>query len=315
MRIYEDLDSIPNAEKGCVAAVGNFDGVHLGHQVIFTETVATADKMSTHGLVLTFSSHPASILEPDRKPGIVMTLKDRLHFASQLGIKAALVLPFDRRMAALAAEEFVERVLVGALGVCAVVAGENWRFGKNRMGDIDQLARLGKKSGFAACGVPPVSRGDEPVSSTRIRDSLARGKVELARKLLGRPHFVRGKVVSGEGRGRDLGFPTVNLDCGGVVLPAKGVYSGAFTSEGVLGPCAVNVGTRPTFGSGQQTVEAHLIGVEGDYYGRQVTLSFLTRLRDEVSFEDEISLKNQISRDVGIAARIFSESGVEGIVL
>ncbi len=305
MNIYEDLASVSSGETGYVVAVGNFDGVHLGHQAIFRETAALAAEKSARGLVLTFSAHPVSTLKPDKTPGIVMALEDRLHFASRLGIEAALVLPFDRETADLTAEEFVHRILVSTLGARAVVSGKNWRFGKNRTGDLKLLGGLGKIHGFSVSGIPPVLLDGAPVSSTRVRGNLAQGEVELAGKLLGRPHFVRGSVIPGAGRGRNLGFPTINLDCGKTVLPARGVYSGAFFYDGVTGAAAVNVGTRPTFGPGQQVLEAHLIGVKEDLYDRQVTVSFLKRLRDELPFTDENSLISQISEDVKNADLIF----------
>ncbi len=309
MRKYEDLESIREKEVGCVAAVGNFDGVHTGHQAIFRETVSSAEDIDADGLMLTFSRHPAATIMPDNKPRVIMNVADRLRIASGLGMNAALVLPFDRQIASMTPEQFVDEVLVDTLSVSAVVAGQGWRFGKDRAGDVDLLSALGRERGFSVYSVPSVSIEGLVVSSTRIRDALSDGDVEGAIDLLGRPHFVRGTVIEGQGRGQGLGFPTVNLDCDDVILPANGVYGAAFSFEGRSGPAAVNVGTRPTFGGGPLTVEAYLFEFEGKLYGSEVTLFFLSRLRDEVTFEDEHSLRTQISEDVKSAVEIFSQAG------
>lgn len=309
LRKYTDLNSIKEKEVGCVAAVGNFDGVHIGHQAIFNEAVSRAHEMDTDGLVLTFSSHPAVTVMPKSKPGVVMTVADRLRIASGLGMKAALVLPFDRKTASMTPEQFVDEVLVNTLSVSAVVAGQGWRFGENRAGDVELLSTLGRQRGFSVYSVPSVMFEEAPVSSTRIRDSLSEGDIEAARNLLGRPHFVKGTVVAGKGRGKRLGYPTVNLDCGDVLLPANGVYGAAYSFEGRSGPAAVNVGTKPTFGGGPLAVEAHLFEIDGKLYGSEIKLSFLSRLRDEMMFENENSLRAQISEDVKSAVKIFSQAG------
>ncbi len=309
MRKYEDLESIREKEVGCVAAVGNFDGVHTGHQAIFRETVSRAEDIATDGLILTFSRHPAATIMPDNKPRVIMTVSDRLRIASDLGMNAALVLPFDRQIASMTPEQFVDEVLVDTLSVSAVVAGQGWRFGKDRAGDVDLLSALGRERGFSVYSVPSVFVEGLVVSSTRIRNTLSDGDVESAKDLLGRPHFVKGTVIEGQGRGQGLGYPTVNLDCGNVILPANGVYGAAFSFEGRSGPAAVNVGTRPTFGGGPLTVEAHLFEIDGKLYGSEITLLFLTRLRDEVAFKDEHSLRAQISEDVKSAVKVFSQAG------
>jgi len=313
LRKYEDLKSIREKEVGCVAAVGNFDGVHTGHQAIFRETVSRAEDIAADGLVLTFSRHPAATVMPGNKPGVIMTVADRLRIASGLGVSAALVLPFERQTASMTPEQFVDDILVDTLSVSAVVAGQGWRFGKDRAGDVDLLSALGREKGFSVYGVPSVFFEGLVVSSTRIRDTLSGGDVENAGDLLGRPHFVRGTVIEGQGRGRGLGYPTVNLDCGDVILPANGVYGAAFSFEGRSGPAAVNVGTRPTFGGGPPTVEAHLFEIDEKLYGSEITIFFLSRLRDEMTFENAHSLKEQISEDIKSAVKIFYQVSSEGI--
>lgn len=313
MRIYRALKEIIGHEQGCVVAVGNFDGVHLGHGAILQQTVESAGVGDSPSLVMTFSVHPANRLRPDKAPGIIMRIEDRLTLMERAGIQAALVLPFDTQLAVMEPEEFVDRVLVDALNSVEVVAGEGWRFGKDRAGDMDLLSTLGGERGIKVNGIPAQKLGGLPISSTRIREALARGEVDLAARLLGRPHFVRGIVEHGEGRGISLGYPTVNLSCNNSIVPSRGVYAAAFAHAGKVGPAGVNIGIRPTFGTGPDTVEAHLVGEIGDIYGEEVTLIFLARLRDELAFPDKGSLGDQIGRDIARAEEVFGRYDISGV--
>jgi len=306
MRRYDSLDAIRGRERGCVAAVGNFDGVHLGHQEIFSRTLAGARNHGGPGLAVTFSVHPVRELKPHMAPGSIMTLDERLRIIGALGMDAALVLPFDGGLASLTPEAFVREVLVEILGVAEVVAGEDWRFGKGRAGDMDLLRVKGAEMDFGVQGVPDLFHEGLSVSSTRVRESIEKGDVDLARRLLGRPHLVRNRVVHGEGRGRGLGFPTVNIPSGGVITPSRGVYAASFSCRDMAGPAAVNIGSRPTFGGGPITIEAHLVGMDGDLYGEEIVIRFLSRLRDEISFPDIFSLQEQIARDVEKAKEIYA---------
>jgi len=306
IRQYAGLDDIKGQETGCVAAVGNFDGIHLGHQEIFARTLAGARKHGGPSLAVTFSVHTIRELNPHKAPESIMTLEERLRIIGTLGIDAALVLPFNGGLASLTPETFVREILIDVLGVAEVVAGEGWRFGKERSGDMDLLRALGNKMGFGVQKVPDLFSGGLSVSSTRIREALGRGDVDQARRLLGRPHLIRNRVVRGHGRGQKLGFPTVNIPSGEVITPSRGVYAASFTCRDSTGPAAVNIGSRPTFGSGPTTVEAHLVGMEGDLYGEEVAIRFLARLRDEISFPDVPSLLEQIARDVEKAKEIYA---------
>jgi riboflavin kinase/FMN adenylyltransferase len=241
-----------------------------------------------------------------------MSLEERLRVIADLGVNAALVLPFNGGIASLTPEDFVREILVNALGAVEVVAGEDWRFGKDRTGDMDLLTALGDEMGLRAQKVRGVSYEGLSVSSTRIREALGKGDVDLVRRLLGRPHLIRGDVIHGEGRGQRLGFPTVNIPVGNVITPLRGVYAASFSCLGKAGPAAVNIGNRPTFGAGPTTVEAHLVGMEGDLYGKEIVLRFLARLRDELSFPDEASLRKQIKRDVEKAREVYRAHGRGG---
>jgi len=333
LKIFRNLDSAYDPSGGCVLAVGNFDGVHRGHQLIFSTAIKRAREEGVKAVLLTFSSHPATVIRPGETPEPLMTVPDRLLIAESFGFDTAFVLDFDQQMAALSPGKFVEEVLVDRLGIKTVVAGESWRFGHRREGDMLMLGSLGLSRGFEAHAIDPFLVDDLPVSSTRIRGALAAGDVAAAGIFLGRPHFVRGTVVSGEGRGRKLGFPTVNLDCHQIQVPGEGVYAGGYhiggsvedkgsdrgspgkAAKGVMGPAAISIGDSPTFGDGFFAVEAHLVGWEKDLYGATVTIAFLDRLREQRTFTHTGVLADQIALDVERARDLYSVHELEGIPL
>jgi len=285
-------------------AVGNFDGVHRGHQALVASAAAAARAGKGTSVVLTFDPHPARVIAPDAAPSALMTLDQKARTLAALGVQVLAVLPFTSEVAARTAEEFAVRVLHGALGAQAVVVGDNFRFGRRRAGDVAMLRQLGREHGFGVVEVAPVVVDGERVSSSRIRDALVRGDAAQAAALLGRPHCVEGRIVPGEGRGRTIGIPTANLDAGEAMLPGLGVYAAWCWPEGApaAAAAAVNVGRRPTFGAGEVSVEAHLLDFEGDLYGRTMSLSFVTRLRGERKFAGADALVAQIRDDI-LAAR------------
>jgi riboflavin kinase/FMN adenylyltransferase len=250
-------------------------------------------------VALTFDPHPAQVLGRHRVPAALTTLAQRAELLGALGADALAVLPFTRAVAALAPEAFARDVLVGALGTRHVVVGETFRFGRGQAGDAAFLARLGASLGFGVQALAPVLADGRPISSSRVREALGAGDVTQAEALLGRPHLVDGTVVEGDRRGRTLGFPTANLDTGGALLPAHGVYAGRCRLADGRQPLAVvNVGRRPTFGGRTVTVEAHLLDFDGDLYGTRLRLSFSVRLRGERRFAGQDALVAQIRRDV-----------------
>jgi riboflavin kinase/FMN adenylyltransferase len=279
--------------------IGNFDGVHRGHRALVAEAVARARARGGEAVVLTFDPHPAHVLAPARVPPVLTTAEQKAELLGGLGLDLLVELPFTPEVAELSPEAFADGVLVGALGARQVVVGEAFRFGHGRSGDAATLARLGATLGFTVSAVPPVLDGGRPVSSSRVREALAEGDVAHAAALLARPHFVDGTVVEGDHRGRQLGFPTANLEAGGALLPARGVYAGRCRLPGGEERLAVvNVGERPTFGGRTVTVEAHLPGYSGDLYGQDLRLSFAARLRAEQRFASAAELVAQIRRDV-----------------
>jgi riboflavin kinase/FMN adenylyltransferase len=301
----------PRNWPSAAVSAGNFDGVHRGHQALVA--AALRDARAAHGtpVVLTFDPHPSRVLSPDRAPASLMTLEQKAEVLAALGVAKLAVLPFDRALSEQSPEGFARSVLRGALGARLVVVGANFRFGKGRAGDLKRLRALGHELGFRVHGIGPVAHEGAPISSTRIREALARGAVAAAREMLGRAFFIDGQVVPGDGRGRGLGFPTANLETANETLPGAGVYAcwGRLQEDGpgVQHAAVVNVGRRPTFGAGDTRVEAHLLAFSGDLYGRNLRLSFVERLREEQAFPGPEALARQIREDAARAARLLEK--------
>lgn len=299
---------------GAAVTVGNFDGVHRGHQALVRLAVARAREAGERAVVLTFEPHPARVLDPERAPAALNTPAQKEELLAALGVDRLAVLPFDPAVAALAPEAFAREILAEALGARHVVIGESFRFGRRREGDAEGLRALGETLGFAVSALPPVLGRGGPVSSSRVREELARGDVAAARELLGRPYFVDAGVVRGDGRGRTIGVPTANLDPENEVLPARGVYAGRVRVPGAgFRPAVVNLGERPTFGGGRATVEAHLLDFEGDLYGARVRLELHARLRDEERFAGPDALVARIREDAARARALLPGPAGDGV--
>ena len=292
-------------------AVGNFDGVHRGHQALVAAAVARSRATGGAAVVLTFDPHPARVLRPQEAPAALTTLAQKEELVAALGIDRLVVVEFDTRLAALSPEAFAREVLQQALGARHVVVGESFRFGRGREGDPRRLEALGASLGFAVEVVPPLLEGGRAISSSRVREALESGDVGEARTLLGRDYFVDGEVVRGDGRGRTIGVPTANLAPEEQILPANGVYAARCrTGAGAWHAAAVNVGERPTFGGGRVRLEAHLLDFEGDLYGAQLRVAFHERLRGEQRFDGKDALVAQIRRDIeAVRARLPRPGG------
>jgi riboflavin kinase/FMN adenylyltransferase len=289
----------------CAVAVGNFDGVHLGHAALAARLVAAADRLGLPAVALTFDPHPARILRPERAPEPLTTPARRAELLLALGVDAVLVQPVDRRLTALSAQDFYRGVLRGRLAARALVEGPDFRFGAGRAGDVRLLESLCAADGVALEVVAPVTAGGSPVSSSRIRELVAAGHVAAANSLLTAPFRASGTVVAGARRGAALGFPTANLGGVATLLPAVGVYAARATLHAVGGSsghaAAVHVGPNVTFGATAVTVEAHLVGFTGDCYGARLDVDFLDRLRDTRRFDSISDLQAQLTRDVEAA--------------
>ncbi len=293
-----------------MVALGTFDGVHLGHQVVLRRAVEEGRRRGVRVVAATFDPHPRAVLGPRVQPKLLTTLELRREALLRYGADEVRAIRFDPEFSKKSPEEFVREVLVGEIGAEAVVVGENFRFGHRAAGDLEELERLMRSLGAEAYSVL-VRSGDEKagISSTRIRELVAGGEVEEAAKLLGRPYLLRGEVIVGDRRGRSIGFPTANVvPDPAVVVPARGVYAGFVRVGKAVHPACTNVGIAPTFERGKSRVEAYLIDFEGDLYERVVDVSFVRWIRAEKRFSGVDQLKEQIARDVEEARRITNDT-------
>jgi riboflavin kinase/FMN adenylyltransferase len=279
-------------------AIGVFDGVHVGHQALIRQTADGAKRRGGTALATTFDPLPIQALAPGAPPSALSDVEDRVRLLHATGADDVVVFPFTKEFAALAADEFVDR-LAGAGDVRQILVGEDFQFGHDRGGNVRTLAAAGPKHGFEVVVASPVKQGGEVVSSTRIRNALLAGDVEGAARLLGRPYSVRGTVVHGAKRGTALGFPTVNLAVPPErLLPRDGIYAMSVRVRDEEVAAAASLGVRPTFGGGDRTLEAYLLDWEGDAYGDRIEAAFVKRLRDELRFATAAELSEQIARDV-----------------
>jgi riboflavin kinase/FMN adenylyltransferase len=303
------MDEIPADLGPTAVVVGNFDGVHLGHRHVLQRAREVADERGLALVAVTFDPHPMAVLRPEHAPTSLTSLETRAELLDELGVEAVFALPFDRDIAAWTPDEFIERVLVGALHAGAVVVGANFRFGNRAAGDVATLRAAGETYGFTAEGIP-LDGGPQVWSSTYVRTCLAAGDVAGAAEALGRPYAVRGQVVRGDQRGRELGFPTANVPTQALTAaPADGVYAGWLRrlDTGETYPAAISVGTNPTFdGERERRVESYVLDrTDLELYGVEVEVSFVHRLRGMVAFESVEKLVTQMDDDVARARTLL----------
>jgi riboflavin kinase / FMN adenylyltransferase len=289
-----------------VVTVGNFDGVHLGHQRILGTVCELARQVHCKSAVLTFFPHPSRVLRPSEAPPLLMTLDQRLSAIQKLGIDAAFVLRFDPQLAVVSAEDFVRRFLADLMHARTILVGGNFRFGHRQAGDVRLLVQLGQRWGFDVKTLPPVVKDGIVVSSTAIRGALREGRVEDARNLLGRPYALMGEIRTGTGQGRKLVVPTLNLSTEQEVLPQNGVYATEVTVADKTYRAATNVGLRPTFDGARVTIESHLFDFDRNLTSGKMEVHFWTRLRDEQRFSGPDALRRQVLKDIEEARRYFA---------
>jgi riboflavin kinase/FMN adenylyltransferase len=310
---WHGLDEVPAEWGRSVVTIGVFDGVHRGHQRIVARAAELARDLALPTVVITFDPHPDEVVRPGTHPPLLCSPKRRAALLAGLGTDAVMVLPFTLQLSRMGPDEFVQSVLVDRLHAARVVVGEDFRFGHRAKGDVTLLRELGDKYDFEAEGVPLVANG-EPISSTLIRERLAAGDITSVTELLGRPHRVEGVVVRGARRGRDLGFPTANLETlSHTAIPSDGVYAGYLHCAGYARlrddhsagdpdarwPAAISIGTNPTFEGEERTVEAYALDRDDlDLYGAHVAVDFTARLRDTLKFDSVDSLVEQMRHDV-----------------
>jgi riboflavin kinase / FMN adenylyltransferase len=301
VRVWRSLEDVALLDgERSIVTVGNFDGVHRGHQSLLAQLVSRAESTGHPSAVTTFDPHPMTVIHPDSAPARLATLEHRLELLDAQGVESVLVLPFTRHLSQWSPEEFVRRVLVDALHTAEVRVGENFRYGHRAAGDVHSLQASGTQLGFDVVAVPLVGEGSR-WSSTYIRQCLAEGDVTAAAAALGRLHRVEGPVVEGDKRGRELGYPTANLGATeGLAVPADGIYAGWLVREsGERLPAAISIGTNPTFGGTTRRVEAYVIGRDDlELYGEHVALDFVERLRETIHFDGVDELLEQMADDV-----------------
>lgn len=293
-----------------VVTIGNFDGVHLGHLKLLEVTRHKAAEFGAASVVFTFKPHPQAILRPDAAPSLLLTYSEKVEQLSSRGVDVVVEEPFSRQFSEFTAEEFFARVLVRQLSARAVVVGYDFAFGRERRGSLESLRAFCSRSGVELTVVPPFRLGDEVVSSSRIREHFAAGRVEEGNALLGHPFFYRGHVIRGEGRGRKIGFPTANLQLDQKLVLPYGVYATEAWLGGVSHLSVTNLGVRPTFAGGSELpalVETHLLHQSLDLYGQVLEVRFVKKLRDERKFSGIDALKAQIALDAAQAEGVLAD--------
>jgi riboflavin kinase/FMN adenylyltransferase len=294
-----------------VLALGNFDGMHRGHLKIIERVRRGAEERGSTSVAMTFDPHPSKIVRPDKAPPLLMTHQQKLEALARGGMHGVAIVRFTPELAQWVPETFVRTVLVEWLHVAEVWVGANFLFGHDRSGNFSLLRSLGARYGFRAEKIDPVRYKDFVVSSTRVRRLIAEGRVDEAGALLGHHYMLDGTVVQGQKRGRALGFPTANLCAENELVPPVGVYATTLHIDGIAHPSVTNIGTRPTFESGQENViETHAIGLDKDLYGAKLRLGFVQRLRDEKKFDGVDALKAQIHADRARAQDLFDRMGL-----
>lgn len=308
MRWLDHRSPVPEALRGAVVALGNFDGFHQGHQAVAGEAISWAHAEGRPSIIATFDPHPVRHFKPDTPPFRLTTLEQRQELYLAAGATAMLVFHFDDELAGTSAEDFITQILIERFGAHGVVTGGDFTFGKGAKGDVGLLASLGSEKGLAARVVAAVEGEGETVSSSRIRAALRDGKPELAAQLLTRPFAVRGIVEHGDKRGREIGYPTANLNLESYLRPKYGIYAvtGKVLSTGKLLKGAANVGIRPQFTPAKELLEPHFFDFSGDLYGQEVEVAFHHFLRGEAAFDSLDDLIAQMDKDCEEARRLLS---------
>jgi riboflavin kinase/FMN adenylyltransferase len=306
MQIIRNLDQLHRSAYA-VVALGNFDGVHRGHQAILSRAVERARARNGSALALTFDPPPARVLVPERAPRLILTPEDKLELLSATGIDAVLVLHFTHELSLIEPRAFVAEYLRDRIGAQVVIVGHSVSFGHKRAGNSAVMTELGAEMGFETEVVGPVKVADLEVSSTKVRELIAAGNMRTAARLLGRFHFLRGPVVHGRERGRKIGFPTANIASRTEMLPPDGVYATRLVLPGGAYPSITNIGMRPTFAEPERTIEANIFDFDRDIYGAEVKLELVERIRGERKFDSADALAAQISADLKRAREILAE--------
>ena len=308
MKVVKGVHAIPAVPRRAVVAIGVFDGVHRGHRLLLKRARDAARRIGGTPVVMTFDPHPVHALKPDLKLPLIVSLKHRLKLIADQGIPLAVVINFTRRFSRLKPEAFIRRYLVEPLRPAVVIVGDDFRFGQDRTGTIEHFERAASRYGFKILTVKASSRGQKTVSSTRIRELIASGRLSAAGRLLDRPVAVLGRVIRGDRRGQELGYPTANLSTGKVLLPPAGVYLVGVTCDGRRYSGIANIGRRPTFKkSSAVCLEVHMFGFHRTIYGQDILVEIIRKVRDERFYHSRDELLTQIAADVRKARAWFQK--------
>jgi riboflavin kinase / FMN adenylyltransferase len=311
MQIFENLETIPTPFKNAVVTIGNFDGVHIGHQALFHEVIEKADEIDGTSVAITFEPHPLRVLTKNGYPPLITLYEQKLELIEKAGLDVLVCVPFTKEFANISAKSFIKDILIDRIGMNAVVVGKDYSFGKNREGNLDLLNTLGHKYGFKVFVLDWI-KGANSIetrsSSTRIRDLVMEGQMEKAQKLLGRHYQIRGTVISGRNRGgKLLGFPTANINLYDELCPKTGVYAVIVElQDGRKLKGVANIGYSPTFDDRIFTVEVHILDFKDSIYNQKIRVNFIRRIRDEKKFSGISELSEQIKKDVETARSIIS---------
>jgi riboflavin kinase/FMN adenylyltransferase len=310
MLVFPDIADAAQSLTASVVTMGNFDGIHLGHQALIIRTVEESRRRNAVSVALTFDPHPLKVLAPARAPRLILTPEDKIELFRDLGIDVVINQRFDASFAGLEAEEFVRRFIVDRLKAKKLWVGSDLRFGRGRKGSVEQLIGWGVEWGFEVGMVEPILVNGVRVSSSQIRALIEEGRVDEARALLGRFHFVSGTVVDGNRRGRGLGFPTANIASRTEVIPSDGIYATLFHIGQERWLSVSSIGVNPTFGAGPRTLESFILDFDRDIYGESIRVAFLKKIREEEKFADVASLIARIKDDVRRAHAVFDSLGI-----
>lgn len=307
MQVIRGLHNIRDHHAGCVATIGNFDGVHLGHQKVLSNLIATARQLNYPSVVITFEPLPHEYFLKEKSPSRLLRFREKLNLFKQYGVDRVLCLRFNDSLANVEAQDFVRGVLIKKCGIRHLIVGDDFRFGKKRAGDFQLLQKMGRENGFVVTPTETVLLEGERIGSSRVREALASGNLKLAAQLLGRPYRMSGHVVYGNQLGRQIGFPTVNVPVPHRVLPLHGVFAVRVhgLAEGSL-PGAANIGNRPAVSGKRNWLEVHLFDFNQDVYGRFIEVEFVEKLREELYFASLEELTAQIAKDVAKAREILN---------
>jgi riboflavin kinase / FMN adenylyltransferase len=308
MKVLRGFDD-PAPVRGGFVSIGNFDGVHRGHQSMIAALVRNARQHQAPAVVLTFDPHPIAVLRPEQAPPPLSSTDQKLERLAECGVDATIVYPTDRALLDLTPREFFDRIIEGTLGAAGLVEGPNFNFGRGRAGTVETLRDYCSAARLELEIVPPLKIGERFVSSTEIRRLIGSGQMRESAALLGSPYRLRGTVVRGAERGRTIGFPTANLAGIATLIPPDGVYAGRALAEGAWYAAGINLGPNPTFQEQQRKVEIHLIDFQGDLYGREMEVEFLERLRDTTRFSGVEELKVQLQRDIARTRELVNPTG------